>query len=1493
MTNSVHNLKSKTKMTLSPLALLLLAACGSGGGGGGGSVVSSFTRSGSVVKGPLKDALAFLDYDNDGARDLVANGDAIDEPSVRTNADGTYSVTGAAGFENSPLVAITDGSTVDTSSGTVLDGVTLSAPATATVVSMASTLMVQSEKSGTPLTEAQVKEALGITAVGSDSINLLTFNPFEIGSTASAEQKQLAASVEIASQQVSAVVTSMTAAAKASGISETDAFTESLKAVSTFVKEQADASTTVDLTNTAQLTEVANKVSSAVAAKASSDPTLGVDTVAFDNMKATVVIAVQNVNTVVKDNIDASNFSSEAAKSVYSVSQVLVDQVSAAVTAEKLTKGTGATSITYSDRATVDTASNNPAPTDIDLIVNGVPLSEGAVVSVSEGTASLAIATIAVEDRKSDGSVEANFTYALAGDDASSFTITNGVLYLNDQPDFERKSSYNVSISAKDSEGKSFAESFTVNVTDVDEPAENISISKSTLNEEQSGAVVGNISAADPEGQSVTFTVDQTKEDGIFFEVAVINNAPVLKLKDGVTANFESNSSYSITIKADDRGDGLNVAEKTLTLSVTDINDAPIVANAFSDQTIAEDSAYNFQFETTVFNDVDAGDSLTYSANLSDGSALPRWLSFDPATRSFTGTPKNENVGTLDIKVTATDIGSTSVSDIFRLEVTNTNDAPTISLGASSVTITEDVAYSYSFVASDVDVGDNLTIAATTKPSWLILDTTAQTLSGTPTNEAVGDHAVVLTATDQSGSVATQPFTISVTNTNDAPTITSTEVTAVNEDASYSYTMLGSDVDVGDSLTLAATTLPSWLSFDASTGILSGTPTNEAVGDHAVVLTATDQSGSVATQSFSIKVNQVPTVANPISDQTATEDSAFSFQFSSDVFADADPNDVLTYSASASWLTFNAATRTFSGTPTNDNVGTENIIITASDGFASAQDNFSLTVNNTNDAPLITSTPSTSIQEDRTYSYFAFISDEDPGDFISLKALTLPNWLTYNTVFKQISGTPTNADVGNHSVSLTFKDKADVEVRQDFTIVVENVNDAPTVTNPILDQKLTAGQTGSFSLAADTFTDIDVGDSLTLNPTLSSGSDLPAWLTYDQNTRTFTGTPTSSDLDTLQITVKATDLDGFEVSDQFELDILHAPTALVASSDVQVTKGTQFSYSTSEKFSDPDGASDITSYAATLKGGAALPAWLSINSTNGILSGTATSVDVRENPRTFNLDAYDSDTGTYSSTGTLNYETTFVTVTATDSAGLSASTEVHINPKGVVRLETDTVSLVDYPGGSSANAVSSTLTGTLDYRENVGTVLSLSSFSLNDANLQLVKDGSTSTWPKSPEILFDINTIDAPSNFGNIGEISIYLGEVKNNDGVNYLTNESGEKYVELRFTADASVSQAGELTFSYVPRLEGDVKYNINSNPLIATAGVNENETLLFSSDNSKGQLKISVLDLLDQLPFASSIGSLLPFAPGDFYVQINGLPIQSPDGDFIDLIDAQFSIV
>ena len=114
-------------------------------------------------------------------------------------------------------------------------------------------------------------------------------------------------------------------------------------------------------------------------------------------------------------------------------------------------------------------------------------------------------------------------------------------------------------------------------------------------------------------------------------------------------------------------------AADTFTITVTNTNDAPTVANAISDQAIAEDSALNFQFASDVFSDVDAGDSLTYTATLADGNALPSWLSFDANTRTFSGTPTNSDVGALDVTVKATDGSQATATDTFTLTVTNTN----------------------------------------------------------------------------------------------------------------------------------------------------------------------------------------------------------------------------------------------------------------------------------------------------------------------------------------------------------------------------------------------------------------------------------------------------------------------------------------------------------------------------------------------------------------------------------------------------------------------------------------------------------------------------------------------------------------------------------------------------------------------------------------------------------------------------------------------------
>ena len=277
--------------------------------------------------------------------------------------------------------------------------------------------------------------------------------------------------------------------------------------------------------------------------------------------------------------------------------------------------------------------------------------------------------------------------------------------------------------------------------------------------------------------------------------------------------------------------------------SVTDANDAPTVANAISDQTIAEDSALSFQFASDVFSDVDAGDSLTYAATLADGSTLPSWLSFDASSRTFSGTPSNGDVGAIDVKVTATDGSSAPATDTFTLTVTNTNDAPTVANAISDQTIAEDSALSFQFasdVFSDVDAGDSLTYAATladgsTLPSWLSFDASSRTFSGTPSNGDVGAIDVKVTATDGSSAPATDTFTLTVTNTNDAPTVANAiSDQTIAEDSALSFQFASdvfSDVDAGDSLTYTATladgnTLPSWLSFDASSRTFSGTPSN-------------------------------------------------------------------------------------------------------------------------------------------------------------------------------------------------------------------------------------------------------------------------------------------------------------------------------------------------------------------------------------------------------------------------------------------------------------------------------------------------------------------------------------------------------------------------------------------------------------------------------------------------------------------------------------------
>ena len=104
------------------------------------------------------------------------------------------------------------------------------------------------------------------------------------------------------------------------------------------------------------------------------------------------------------------------------------------------------------------------------------------------------------------------------------------------------------------------------------------------------------------------------------------------------------------------------------------LNVAPLLSSAPPDQTAAQGAVFSYTLPAGAFTDPDEGATLSrlsYSVTQADGSALPSWLGFDAATRTFSGTP--DTPGTISVRVTAKDTGKLTASDIFDIVVSVQN----------------------------------------------------------------------------------------------------------------------------------------------------------------------------------------------------------------------------------------------------------------------------------------------------------------------------------------------------------------------------------------------------------------------------------------------------------------------------------------------------------------------------------------------------------------------------------------------------------------------------------------------------------------------------------------------------------------------------------------------------------------------------------------------------------------------------------------------------
>ena len=537
-----------------------------------------------------------------------------------------------------------------------------------------------------------------------------------------------------------------------------------------------------------------------------------------------------------------------------------------------------------------------------------------------------------------------------------------------------------------------------------------------------------------------------------------------------------------------------SVDEYTMTINITPVNDAPAVQIEIADQTATAGREFNFTFPGDAFGDVD-GDTLTYEATKGDGNDLPDWLAFNAGTRTFTGTPAAGAVGTLAVMVTASD-GTLSASDKFDIVV---GEAP----------------------------------ADTTAPT--VESIVRQDPAASPTNADALTWRV--TFSEDVANVDQADFTVTGTTA----TLAVTEVTAAKV-----YAVTASD---GDLAGLDGTVT---LGFAPGQDITDTADTPNALTDTASA--GTDQ------RTYNVD-NTAPTVT--ITDVPGTSDAPFRATFAfSEAVTGFTVEDIAVGNGTASNFTGSDGATTYTAviTPAADGEVTVNVVADAAEdeaGNLSAAGTAATSTYYSNTPPIAQNNTVTAT-EDTPYTFkkadFEF-ADADAGDMLdSVRIVTLPaagtgelklddvpvtrgqavsqndidlNLLTYTP--------PANAH-GTGYARFTFKVSDGTHESASaytMTIDVDAVNDAPTLANPIANQQATAGVPFSFTVPTDVFEDAD-GDPLDYHATLPDDNPLPAWLAFNDVTRTFEGTPGSGDTGTLTVKVSVSD-GGGEASDEFDI----------------------------------------------------------------------------------------------------------------------------------------------------------------------------------------------------------------------------------------------------------------------------------------------------------------------------------------------------------------------
>ena len=780
----------------------------------------------------------------------------------------------------------------------------------------------------------------------------------------------------------------------------------------------------------------------------------------------------------------------------------------------------------------------------------------------------------------------------------------------------------------------------------------------------------GALNVTDPDAGDAHFIAATTA--GTFGTLTINTDGNWRFTADSTAANLQAlgageQQSETFTVQSVDG------TRHDIIISIAGTNDSPIIAHAISHQTVGEDNAFSLVLPTNTFTDMDKGDTLSLTTG-----TLPAWLSFDAATATFSGTPTNTYVGTTKVSVTATDSQGARVTSTFDVTVDNTNDAPTLTQIAT-VSVDEDGTQATGQLrATDPDTGDTLTYSASivdgftlnSDGSWSF-DPSDAAYQSLPDGQ-IQQLIIPVTVTDAAGETDSENLIVTVTGTNNAAVITGADSGTVAEDQqvttrgklSAQGQLQITDVDAGEDAfqmqmhstssagygSVVVTASGHWIyEVDNSNPAVQQLGENQHLTD---TFTATSVDGTQHTVTITIEgSNDTPTVAHALTTVTATEDAAFTFAIPVNTFTDVDAGDSLNYRTGVlpSWLSFDGSTGTFSGTPTDSDVGTTQITVETTDSSGGhIATTFDLTVDNVNDAPALNAIATVAIDEDGAKATGQLsATDPDTGDTLTYSSSSVDGF----TLNADGSWSFDPSDAAYQSLSdsqpqqltipITVTDAAGDTDTQDLTITVTGTNDVPVITSAAqgaVTEDAAVSRTGG-QLAA---TDVDSGDTLhweLVGPSSASKGlygqfalvpDTGQWVYRLESTSADHLAENQQETDTF--TVRVTDSHGASTDQTVTITVTgsndvpkvsHVITTQAAAEDAA------FSFTVpTDTFADTDTSDTLTLSTSQL------PAWLSFDAATGIFSGTPTNGDVG---------------------------TTQVTVTATDNQGGHTSTTFDLN----------------------------------------------------------------------------------------------------------------------------------------------------------------------------------------------------------------------------------------